>query len=196
MTIFVCVCCCGCARSLPACGLIDSDVTNFDLTLPDKSVQRRRQRLAGRSSSRPMSLLRPSCCERADRVHVRGDAGVPDELHRATCSATTQRASSRSMSALYQPIDLVTEKPELKSINDEPVIKVTIDSVTYEVTANTLNVATPADEGLRRADVGHGSEAIRWPSRSARSRRCPPARHVDAAADRVHRRRQGRARST
>ena len=30
---------------------------------------------------------------------------------------------------VYQMIDLVMEKPELKSINDEPVIKVTIDSV-------------------------------------------------------------------
>jgi hypothetical protein len=35
------------------------------------------------------------------------------------------------------------EKPELKSINDEPAIKVTIDSVTYDITANTLNIDTP-----------------------------------------------------
>jgi hypothetical protein len=35
------------------------------------------------------------------------------------------------------------EKPELKTINDQPVIKVSIDSVTYEVTANTLNTETP-----------------------------------------------------
>src|SRR5215218_7176763 len=43
-------------------------------------------------------------------------------------------------------IDLLSEKPELQSINDEPVIKVTIDSVTYEVNLNTLNVDTPAME--------------------------------------------------
>ena len=43
----------------------------------------------------------------------------------------------------YKPIDLVMEKPELNSINDKPVIKVTIDSVAYSVTSNTLNVATP-----------------------------------------------------
>jgi hypothetical protein len=42
--------------------------------------------------------------------------------------------------AVHQGVDLVMEKPELKTINDEPVIKVTIDSVQYEVTANTLNV--------------------------------------------------------
>jgi hypothetical protein len=40
-------------------------------------------------------------------------------------------------------VNLVMEKPELKQINDEPVIKVTIDSVTYEVTSNSLNVETP-----------------------------------------------------
>jgi hypothetical protein len=44
---------------------------------------------------------------------------------------------------VYQVIDLVTEKPELKSINDEPVIKVTIDSLTYRIPQNTLNVDTP-----------------------------------------------------
>jgi hypothetical protein len=40
-------------------------------------------------------------------------------------------------------VNLLMEKPELKSINDEPVIKVSIDSVTYEVTNNSLNVETP-----------------------------------------------------
>jgi hypothetical protein len=35
------------------------------------------------------------------------------------------------------------EKPELQSINDEPVIKVVIDSVTWEVTMNTLTANTP-----------------------------------------------------
>jgi hypothetical protein len=44
---------------------------------------------------------------------------------------------------LYQGVDLLMEKPELQSINDEPVIKVVIDSVTWEVTMNSLNVDTP-----------------------------------------------------
>ena len=68
---------------------------------------------------------------------------MPDELH-----GHVRRASNTCELALdvgvYKTVDLVTEKPELKTINDQPVIKVTIDSVTYEVTANTLNVATPA----------------------------------------------------
>ena len=40
-------------------------------------------------------------------------------------------------------IDLGMEQPELNTLNNEPVIKVTIDSLQYEVTANSLNVATP-----------------------------------------------------
>jgi hypothetical protein len=36
------------------------------------------------------------------------------------------------------------EQPDLMTINDQPVIKVSIDSVTYAVTFNSLNVDTPA----------------------------------------------------
>jgi hypothetical protein len=41
-------------------------------------------------------------------------------------------------------VDLLTDEPDLKTINDQPVIKVSIDSVTYAVTSNSLNVDTPA----------------------------------------------------
>ena len=37
----------------------------------------------------------------------------------------------------------LSEQPELGTINDKPVIKVTVDSVIYAVSANTLTVATP-----------------------------------------------------
>jgi len=45
--------------------------------------------------------------------------------------------------SLAQPVDLVKERPELKSVNDQPVIKVSVDSVTYDVATNSLNVDTP-----------------------------------------------------
>jgi hypothetical protein len=59
------------------------------------------------------------------------------------CSTTTSKCVLHLDVGVYQMIDLVMEKPELKSINDEPVIKVTIDSLTYRVPQNTLNVDTP-----------------------------------------------------
>lgn len=123
------------------CGLISSDVTNFDLNLPDKTFtidatgwqvddQAAQAYLSTNCSSAPTvcnSAVQQACME--------GCSG--------SCNASTQRCEMALEVSLYRPIDLVTEKPELKSIDDEPVIKVTIDSVTYEVTANTLNVATP-----------------------------------------------------
>lgn len=123
------------------CGLISSDVTNFDLTLPDKNFtidangwqvnqQQANVLLSTNCSSQPTV-----CASAAMQACQMGCSG--------SCNASTQTCDLSLDVSLYRPIDLVTEKPELKSINDEPVIKVVVDSVTYEVTANTLNVATP-----------------------------------------------------
>lgn len=59
------------------------------------------------------------------------------------CSATTNTCELGLEVGVYKSIDLVMEKPELKQINDKALIDVTVDSVTYTVTANTLNVETP-----------------------------------------------------
>lgn len=123
------------------CGLISSDVTNFDLTLPDKTFtidatswqvdQAQAAALLGTNCSSAPAV----CSAAATQACQMGCSG--------SCNATTHTCDLSLDVSLYRPIDLVTEKPELKSINDEPVIKVAIDSVTYEVTANTLNVPTP-----------------------------------------------------
>jgi len=126
--------------SLASCGLISSDVTNFDLTLPDKKFT---IDTGGWQVDQTATTfyLSQSC------------AAIPDICSTAVenackmgCTGTCNAAKTCEMSldiSLSQPINLVMEKPELKSINDEPVIKVTVDSVTYEVTGNTLNVDTP-----------------------------------------------------
>jgi hypothetical protein len=124
------------------CGLIDSDVTNFDLTLPDKNftIDATGWQV---DQTAAMTYLDTSC---ASMPTICGTAAMaacgPDECS-GSCNTTTQRCELALEVSLYQPIDLLMEKPELKSINDEPVIKVVLDSVTYEVTSNTLNVATP-----------------------------------------------------
>jgi len=123
------------------CGLIDSDVTNFDLTLPDKSFtvdatkwqidQTQAQAVLSTNCSSQPTV----CMSAAMQACSMGCSG--------SCNAISQMCDLSLDVGLYQPIDLLAEKPELKSINDEPVIKVTVDSVTYEVTANSLNVGTP-----------------------------------------------------
>lgn len=124
------------------CGLISSDVTNFDLTLPDKNFTVDATKWQINQQQADAVLMtncssQPTVCASAamQACSMNGCSG--------SCNTTSQTCDLSLDVSLYQAIDLLTEKPELKSINDEPVIKVTIDSVTYEVTGNTLNVATP-----------------------------------------------------
>jgi hypothetical protein len=126
--------------SLASCGLISSDVTNFDLTLPDKKFTID----TGRWQVDPMAAnlyLMTSCATSQTVCSSAVQLACP-----MGCTGTCNAAKTCDLLldvSLSQSVDLVMEKPELKSINDEPVIKVSIDSVTYEVTDNTLNVDTP-----------------------------------------------------
>ncbi|HEY5947478.1 MAG TPA: hypothetical protein VIV40_18370, partial [Kofleriaceae bacterium] len=125
---------------MPSCGLIDSDVTNFDLTLPDKAFsvdasgwqvnQMAADTFLAMSCSGSPSIC-SSAATQACPMNCTGRCGMA-----STCELELNISA-------YKPIDLVMEKPELNQINDKPVIKVTIDSVRYAVSANTLNVATP-----------------------------------------------------
>ncbi|HEX2690359.1 MAG TPA: hypothetical protein VHN14_27275 [Kofleriaceae bacterium] len=126
--------------SLASCGVISSDVTNFDLTLPDKkfSIDAGKWQV---DSAKAAVFLNTSCASSPNVCNM-----VVQQACATGCTGTCSAAKTCELSldvSLYQPVNLVMEKPELKSINDEPVIKVAIDSVTYEVTANTLNVDTP-----------------------------------------------------
>lgn len=130
----------GALGGLGGCGLISSDVTNFDLTLPDKKFT---IDASGWNvdQTKANTYLGLSCASNATVCSSAVQQACP-----MGCSGTCNAAKTCDLSldvSLSQKVDLVAEKPELKSINDEPVIKVTIDSVTYEVTQNTLNVATP-----------------------------------------------------
>lgn len=123
------------------CGLISSDVTNFDLTLPDKNFsvdasgwnvnQTAADLYLGQTCTGPSD---PVCSSAVANACAMGCTGV---------CGSTNHCELQFQVAAHQGVDLVTEKPELKTINDEPVIKVTIDSVQYEVTKNSLNVDTP-----------------------------------------------------
>ncbi len=122
------------------CGLISSDVTNFDLTLPDKnfSVDADSYEI---TDAEVQPLLSTSCA---------GNPGICSTAAQTACPMNCDGECNASQTcdlalavSLYQNVDLLAEKPELQQINDEPVIKVTIDSVTWEVPSNTLNTEVP-----------------------------------------------------
>ena len=128
------------AASSVSCGLISSDVADFDLTLPDKSFSI--DTSSWQVDQTQADILLGTSCRDSPNICGTVAANVCDMSCSATCAAS-QKCELQLDVSLYKTIDLVTEKPELKSINDQPVIKVTIDAVTYEVTSNTLNVPTP-----------------------------------------------------
>jgi hypothetical protein len=122
------------------CGLISSDVTNFTLELPDKeftidATSWQVDRVEAQTYLGTSCASAPTVCMTAARSACTTCSG--------TCNDMTSTCDLSMRVSLYQPVDLVNEQPELKSIDDQPVIKVTIDSVTYEVLTNTLNIATP-----------------------------------------------------
>lgn len=124
------------------CGLVSSDVTNFDLTLPDKdfSIDTSGWQV---DQTAAQAYLQTSCTNPAPNVCTTAAASACSANCSGVCDASS-KCDLQLQVAVHQGVDLVMERPELKTINDEPVIKVTIDSVTYEVTNNTLNVDTPA----------------------------------------------------
>jgi hypothetical protein len=127
--------------ALSGCGLISSDVTNFDLTLPDKefTVDSASWDVTQAEAD---AFLMTSCASAPTVCNSAARNACPMNCS-GECNETTETCDLALDVSLVQGIDLLNEKPELKAINDEPVIKVTIDSVTWEVTANTLNVDTP-----------------------------------------------------
>jgi hypothetical protein len=127
--------------ALAGCGLISSDVTNFDLTLPDKkftidaSGWQVDQADADRFLAVSCDMAPDACSTAVKKACPTGCSGV--------CNAATRTCDLSLDISLSQSINLVMEKPELQSANSQPLIKVTIDSVTYAITGNTLNVDTP-----------------------------------------------------
>jgi len=128
------------AGAATGCGLISSDVTNFDLTLPDKTftVDTASWQLSGVDTftSTDCSSQMGVCAAAAQQACKQGQCF-------GSCDATTQTCDLQVLVSLYQMVDLLNEKPELQTINDQPLVGVTIDSVDYQVTENTLNVDTP-----------------------------------------------------
>lgn len=121
------------------CGLISSDVTNFNLDLPEKRFSV--DTASWDVDPQAADVFFNTTCSSSTQCNTAAEAACAMDCT-GTCDASSRCELNLDVS-LHQGVNLVMEKPELQSINDEPVIKVTIDSVTYAVATNTLNVDTP-----------------------------------------------------
>jgi hypothetical protein len=130
------------AAMLGACGLIDSNVTDFDLSMPAKTftVDTAQWDLMGDGNDEFPAIDcsgQPGVCS----------AGIAEACgNEALCfgsCATTDTCQALVLVALSQGVNLLDEKPELAQIEDQPLVSVTVDRIYYTVDENTLNVSTP-----------------------------------------------------
>lgn len=122
------------------CGLIDPDITNFDLALPDKTFTVDAKNWSLQNADQ---LVNQQCTVSPDPCAAAAAQACTEGSCIAQCNATSLTCDLTLFISLYTPVDLINEKPELQTIEDQPVINVTVDAITYAVVENTLNTDTP-----------------------------------------------------
>ncbi|HTR55984.1 MAG TPA: hypothetical protein VMJ10_35150 [Kofleriaceae bacterium] len=123
------------------CGLISSDVENVDLVIGPKmfSVDTSSWNVSTTAADAYLSYDCSStptyCASAVTNACTTGCSGA--------CDATSHTCDLGLDISIYQPVNLLMEQPELKTLNSAPVIHVTVDSVSYTIDDNTLSVDTP-----------------------------------------------------
>jgi hypothetical protein len=128
------------AATVAGCGLVDPDITNFDLALPNKTFTIDADNWGLTNADQ---LVSTTCTTAPDPCAAAAAQACMMGTCIAQCNATSLTCDLTLFVSLYTGVDLLTEKPELSTIQDEPVIDVTIDAITYAVAENSLNVDTP-----------------------------------------------------
>jgi len=128
--------------ALSGCGLISSNAVTYDLDLPAQkfSVDASGWQLSEKATS---SYLSKSCVDTPTLCATAAASACPMNCT-GTCDATSNTCDLGLEIAVHQTIDLVSQKPELNNVDAATsILQVTVDSVTYEVSANTLDYDTP-----------------------------------------------------
>jgi len=123
------------------CGLISSDVTTMPLNIKpqmfsvDTSSWNVNSTVAMTYLGYDCSSTPMYCATAVSNACAAGCTG--------SCDATSQTCDLGLDLAVVQKIDLLSSQPELSTIAKAPIVHVTIDSLTYTVSDNSLSVDTP-----------------------------------------------------
>jgi hypothetical protein len=128
------------AIALCGCGVIDPNITRFALRLPERMFTMDTDQWQLSSSGAVFPDVPcgqdPTVCE-AQVESLCGSDQCTAQCVAGSCQMIVQVT-------LWRMVDLYEENPELKTINEQPLVDVDIESVHYEVTENTMNIDTPA----------------------------------------------------
>jgi hypothetical protein len=121
------------------CGLIDSDITRFDLRVSDKEFS---------VNSADWQLTSDATFPAIDCTDMAGicSSGISEACgNEAVCFGSCDGTNCKALVLVSaaQPINLAQERPELNEVAKQPLINVTVERVFYDITENTLNVPTP-----------------------------------------------------
>jgi hypothetical protein len=129
------------AAALGGCGLIDSDITRFDLRVSDMTftVDTAQWELSGDTNGEFPAID----CSQMVGVCSAGisQACGNEALCFGSCDGTNCEALV--LVALFQSVNLTQERPELDDIAKQPIIDVHVESIVYSIEENTLSAATP-----------------------------------------------------
>lgn len=118
-----------------ACGLISSDVTDFQLDLPEKqfTVDTADWELSVMGDTFPAVSCAADCAALASMTCV------------DTCSADCDGTNCQVHVpiSIRQMFNLAIESPELQTIDEQAAISVTVDAIAFRIDEDTMNVATP-----------------------------------------------------
>jgi len=120
-----------------SCGLIDPDVTEFALNLPEKefAVDTADWNLKV-TGTMPTIACPPADCAAA--VETICEAGSCS----AACDPGMARAAGVSVS-VFQMFHPVTEAAWVKQVEGQPLIEVEVEAIAFNIDENTLNVPSP-----------------------------------------------------
>lgn len=128
------------AVAFVGCGLIDPDIADFDLSLPEKDivVDTSQWQLTTESSLPAVDCsVQAGVCS-AGIAQLCGAEGVCF----GSCNAD-QVCDVTVLVNLWHPFDLAKEKPELEEIEGKPLVSISIKKIAYKVTENTMNIDSP-----------------------------------------------------
>jgi hypothetical protein len=123
---------------LGGCGLIDSDIADFSLRLPERDVT---VDAADWQLTEEATLPAIDC---GGQPTVCAD-GVAAVCAADTCSGACGGETCEVVVqvSLWNTFDLAAESPELREIDGQPLVSVTIERVWYTIDENTLDVDSP-----------------------------------------------------
>lgn len=123
-----------------SCGLIDPNIADFDLSLPEKEIVVD----TGQWDLTADSTMPAIDCSDNAGVCSLGVSQLcgAEGICFGTCG-TQDTCDVKILVNLWQTFDMTKDKPELAEIEGQPLVSITIQSIGYKISENTLNVDSP-----------------------------------------------------